>query len=232
VGTPGRLSAMERFTSRVRAQASMGELRDLLGRIVPDPALHARLVNTLSRMEYVGVRKMLKARHADDLDEEGLLHVIEEASHALRLKRAALKLAGADTDGVATYREGHTLGGPAGEDYMQGVDRACERLLAPLDLPERERAEANYLLSTAAIEVRAEAFYPLYEECLQAAGAPFSVNGILKDELRHLAEMQESLTATLPTDWEHLVDEAVDAESECFERWLAAIRAATLAPAG
>ena len=61
--------------------------------------------------------------------------------------------------------------------------------------------------------------------------------------------MQESLTATLPDDWERLVDAAVDAETECFECWLAAlglgvhgetecfecwlaaIRAAALAPA-
>lgn len=216
---------MERFTRRVRAQESMVELRELLVRVVARPDLHARLVNTLSRMEYVGVRKMLKARHADRLDEEGLLHLIEEASHALRLKRAAIQLNNGESAGVATYAEHHSLAGAAGEAYMQGVDRACEELLAPLELDPVARSEANYLLSTAAIEVRAEAFYPLYEECLQQAGAPFSVKAILKDELRHLAEMELSLAQALPGRWEALLERAVEAERACFEAWLAAVAA-------
>lgn len=217
---------MERFTTIVRAQSSMSDLRQLLTRVVASSALHARFVNTLSRMEYIGVRKMLKARHADLLDEEGLLHIIEEASHALRLKRAALQLNGQQEAGVRTYSEADTLAGPAAEDYMQGVDRGCEKLMAGQGLEGAAMSDANYLLSTAAIEIRAEAFYPLYEECLQAAGAPFSVKSILKDELRHLAEMRVSLAAHFPQNWAELVGQAVVVESECFERWLRAMQTA------
>lgn len=199
----------------------------MLDRVVADPVLHARFVNTLSRMEYIGVRKMLKARQADLLDEEGLLHIIEEASHALRLKRAALLLGGQDAGDVRTYSDEHTLAGQAGEDYMQGVDRGCEELLASTDLEAASRCEANYLLSTAAIEIRAEAFYPLYEQCLQAAGAPFSVKSILKDELRHLEEMRESLGRLFPDCWRQLVSQAVALESTCFERWLEEMQASS-----
>jgi len=214
---------MNRYTTQVRAEPAMTELRELLPQILASPELHARLVNTLSRMEYIGVRKMLKTRHSDDLDEAGLLHIIEEASHALRLKRAAFQLGG-ERDSVATYAEAHTLGGQAGEDYMQAVDQACEDLLSDLPLDARQRAEANYLLSSVVIEVRAEAFYPLYEECLQAAGAPFSVNSILKDELKHLAEMQASLQALFPDEWEGFVEGALEKEGACFRSWLTAIR--------
>jgi len=203
----------------------MQQLRVLLEGLLPRPDLHARLVNTLARMEYVGARKMLKARHADRLDEEGLLHVIEEASHALRLKRAAIQLNGGQRAGVATFCADDTLAGPAGEEYMQAVDRACEGLLAGLALEPVARSEANYLLSTAAIEIRAEAFYPLYEECLRKAGAPFSVKAILKDELRHLAQMESSLTDTFSQSWVELVGRAVELESACFERWVAAVSA-------
>lgn len=215
---------MERFTNRVRAQAAIGELRTLLTQIITAPGLHARFVNTLSRMEYIGVRKMLKARDSKRLDESGLQHIIEEASHALRLKRAAVKLNGGEEDGVRTYSERDTLAGFAGEEYMQGVDRACEELLESAALEPDDRADINYLLSTTAIEIRAEAFYPLYEECLREADAGFSVNAILKDELRHLAEMGESLAQGLGEGWEELVERAVDAESLCFERWLVAVR--------
>jgi hypothetical protein len=220
------ISGMNRFTTRVRAQASMVELRDFLPSVIAVPRLHARLVNTLSRMEYIGVRKMLKARHADLLDEAGLQHIIEEASHALRLKRAAIKLNGGRQLGVQNYSEADTLAGPSGEEYMQGVDRACEALLAPVELDGPERSEANYLLSTAAIEIRADAFYPVYEECLQEAEAGFSVNAILKDELRHLQEMQQSLEVCLPGNWSVMVARAVEAETACFEGWLASIRRA------
>lgn len=216
---------MERFTSEVRAQEGMRALRDFLPTVIASPALHARLVNTLSRMEYIGVRKMLKARQSELLDESGLQHIIEEASHALRLKRAAIKLNGGLEAGVATYSEADTLGGEAGEAYMQGVDRACEALLEPLPFDSAQRSEANYLLSTTAIEVRAEAFYPVYEDCLQAAQAGFSVNAILKDELRHLAEMGASLAELLGEGWETLLAKAVEAETRCFEAWFAAIRA-------
>jgi hypothetical protein len=217
---------MERFTTIVRAQSSMADLRQLLTQVVASPALHARFVNTLSRMEYIGVRKMLKARHADLLDEEGLLHIIEEASHALRLKRAALQLNGQSEEGVRTYSQQDTLAGPAAEEYMQGVDRGCETLMVDQALEGAARSDANYLLSTAAIEIRAEAFYPLYEECLQAAGAPFSVKSILKDELRHLAEMRTSLAAHFPGNWEDLVSRAVEVETTCFGRWLTSMQAA------
>lgn len=217
---------MEAFTRLIRGQENLGRLRSLLAEVVVRPRLHARLVNTLSRMEYVGVRKMLKARHADLLDEEGLLHVIEEASHALRLKRAAIQLNDGSAEGIETYREEHSLAGPAGEAYMQGVDRACEELLAPLGLEGPAASDANYLLSTTAIELRAEAFYPLYEECLREAGAPFSVKAILKDELRHLAEMGGALERSLPSRWEELLGAAVERETACFEDWLAAVAAA------
>ena len=207
----------------------MGELHGLLTDVVASPALHARFVNTLSRMEYIGVRKMLKARHADCLDEEGLLHVIEEASHAMRLKRAAIQLNGGGEEGVRTYSESDTLAGPAGEKYMQGVDRGCETLLENCGLEGAARSDANYLLSTTAIEIRAEAFYPMYEECLQAAGAPFSVKSILKDELRHLAEMGESMSSIFPDTWQDLVQSSVEIESKCFEEWLEAMMAASRA---
>lgn len=206
------------------AAPAPGALRDWLARVVADPALHARFVNSLARMEYVGVRKMLKARRAEALDLDGLQHLLEEAGHALRLKRAALALNGGAEAGVATFAESDTLAGDAAEAYLQEVDRACEALLA--ELPAAERAEANYLLSSAAIEVRAQAFYPLYEEVLRAAGGPFSVRAILKDEDRHLAEMRARLAARFGAGAGALLARALEREAAAFARWEAAMAAA------
>lgn len=195
-----------------------------LARVVADPRLHARFVNSLARMEYVGVRKMLKARRSESLDLDGLQHVLEEAGHALRLKRAALALNGGQERGIASFADADTLAGDAAEDYLQEVDRACEELLA--DQPADARIEANYLLSSAAIEVRAQAFYPAYEAALQAAGAPFSVRSILKDEDRHLAEMRLRLAERFGAAAASLLERALVREAAAFARWEAAMEAA------
>ena len=220
---------MERYAERVRSQPSMERLARILPRIVAEPFLHARMVNTLSRMEYVGVRKILKARHIDQLDLEGVQHIVEEASHALKLKKAAVKLQGGSQQGIRTYSADDTLAGDGAEDYLQGVDRACEKLLESFGFGEPLRSEANYLLSTLAIEIRAEAFYPLYEKILRQADAPFSVRSILKDEVRHLAEMARRTQELFGDPWRDLMDDAVEAESTCFDAWVEVIAQAAAA---
>ncbi len=205
-------------------------LPSILRMVVADDHLHARMLNTLSRMEYVGARKILKSRRSEDLDGSGLQHLLEETAHALRLKRAAEKLAG-DPNRVATYAEKYCLAGAAGEAYIQGVDAAAEAALA--DLPEGPvRTEHNYLLSSLAIEMRAETFYPSYELALREARCPFSVASILKDEERHLAQMRSTLDRVLP-DTGRRLDEVMEAEERLFEEWMERIETAlgsSLAP--
>ena len=210
---------MERYTALLREDGAQVRLRSMLETAIDQPELHARLVNTLARMEYVGVRKMLMARLSENLDIDGLQHVVEEASHALRLKNAALKLLGSPI-GLETFSEDHTLAGAAGEGYLQAVDTACAECLA--DLPDGSRSEINYLLSSALIEIRADAFYPVYEECLRAAGAPFSVRAIQRDEEKHLAEMKEQLLALCP-EWRERVEAVLPQEKSAFEAWLSAV---------
>lgn len=40
---------------------TQNRLEDLVERIVADPALHARWLNTFSYLEYVGIRKIVKS---------------------------------------------------------------------------------------------------------------------------------------------------------------------------
>jgi hypothetical protein len=132
-------------------------------------------------------------------------------------------LAGDRRAAVGTFSAGDTLAGDAGEGYLQAVDRAAEGTLSELD--EATRAEVNYLLSSAAIEVRAEAFYPLYEERLRAHGVPVSVAAILRDEDRHLAEMAARLAGALP-DWRRRLEAVLDAEAGFFATFLEAVETA------
>jgi hypothetical protein len=218
---------MQSYVDTCARSESAARIGPLLDRIIVDSALHARFVNTLARLEYVGVRKILKSRRAERLDLAGLQHILDETVHALRLKKAATALGGAGASAVDTFADGATLAGDAGETYLQALDRRAEEALG--DRPEDERAEANYLLTSAAIEVRAQVFYPIYEQRLRAHAAGFSVAAITKDEDRHLGEMADGLARALP-DWRRRLEPLLAAEEALFSRFLSAVEAALHGP--
>ncbi len=211
---------MKNYVSALQNDATAQRLSALLKTIVAAPQLHARMLNTLARLEYVGVRKMLKSRRADQLDLEGVQHIVDESIHVLRLKKAALAVAQADAGSVRTFDNGNTLAGDEAEGYFQDVDRVAERVLS--SLPEEPRAESNYLLTSAVIEIRAQAFYPLYEAELRASGSTVSVAPIMRDEDRHLEEMLSALAAKLPDGDERLAA-VLDAEGALFARFVQAL---------
>jgi hypothetical protein len=213
---------MQRYVIALQQGHDARRMADLLARIVGNRALHARMLNTLARLEYVGVRKMLKSRRAERLDLDGLQHMLEETVHAVRLKRAAVA-AGQGAVAVKTFADADTLAGDHAEAYFQAVDHAAEAALA--DLPEAARTEVNYLLTSAAIEVRAEVFYPAYESALQAAGAEFSVASILRDEDKHLVDMAAALERALP-DWRRRLDQVLAREQALYGDFMAALERA------
>ena len=211
---------MHEYVTACASHDNAAHTRRLLDRIVVDAPVHARFVNTLSRLEYVGVRKILKSRRSERIGLDGLQHILDEAVHALRLKKAAVALAGGGGDGVVTFADDATLAGDAGEGYLQALDRRAEEAL--LDLAPADRAEANYRLTSAAIEVRAQVFYPIYDRCLHDNSVGFSVAAIAKDEDRHLDEMAAGLEGTLP-DWRRRLEAVLVAEEALYARFLAAV---------
>lgn len=212
---------MREYVTACAAHENAERTRRVLERIVGNREAHARFVNTLARLEYVGVRKILKSRRSERIDMDGLQHILDEAVHALRLKKAAVALAGSG-DGVLTFSDGATLAGNAGESYLQALDRRAEEML--VDLPAGDRADANYRLTSAAIEVRAQVFYPIYDECLRTHGVGFSVASISKDEDRHLEEMSAGL-ASVP-EWRPRLELVLAAEEALYARFLSAVEAA------
>lgn len=213
---------MQRYIEACTRAADAARTEQLLDRIISTPALHARFVNTLARMEYVGVRKLLKSRRAERLDLDGLQHMLDENVHALRLKKAATALAGTAGATVTTFSDADTLAGDAGEEYLQALDRRAEAELA--DLGEARRAEVNYLMTTAAVEVRAQVFYPVYDRRLAAHRAGFSVALITKDEDRHLADVGRTLERELG-DWEARFERLMTAEAALFRTFLDRVEA-------
>ena len=174
----------------------------ILARLTGDAARHARFLNTLSLLEYIGVRKILKSQPAEGLSAEMLEHILEEARHAYVLKRLALRVGG---EAVATYAAPALLCGEEARRYIQTLDRSAE-----IDLKESRdsasgaaatggavpaggvspasgSASVNYLYTTLLIEERAGAVYPLYEPLLARVGLGGVLAGIIREEEGHLS---------------------------------------------
>jgi hypothetical protein len=220
---------MQRYIEACAEGEGAERLIHVLEEIIAEPELHARFVNTLARLEYVGVRKMLKSRRSELLTIDGLQHILDEAVHALRLKKAAVALGASFGARVTTFSGHDTLAGDEGEDYLQAIDLAAGPLAAGAAVREdwtpARRAEANYLLTSAAIEVRAQIFYPIYDRLLAERRVGFSVAAIAKDEDRHLAEMADGLGRTF-ADWRAVFEPLLAAEERLFCGFMDAVRAA------
>ena len=155
-----------------------------LKKLIDHPEIHGRFLNTLSLMEYIGARKIVKSQRESQIDSEVLAHMTEEIRHAQIFKKLALQI----SDGrLRTYDEEYLAAGAEGRSYLQTIDRGIESLLG------HGRFWENYLLSTLVIEERANQVYPEYARLL----APFGMDGylktILREEAKHLNEIREQL---------------------------------------
>jgi rubrerythrin len=157
-----------------------------------NPALHARFINTISFMEYVGARKIMKSQMDTEFDLELLSHVAEEAKHAWLVKRLALRV---DQAAAETYGPEHLLCPDEAEGYLQSIDAAAEAALADVDVTDAgcTKQWLNYLYSSLLIEERADTFYKVYAVVLEEIGLAGTVRSILKDETKHLAAMAERI---------------------------------------
>lgn len=161
----------------------------LLENIVLKPSVHARWLNTLSFLEHIGTRKIVKSQDSEQLNLMVLEHIAEEARHAFFFKKLAHKI---DAASCFSYEEKFLLGGGRTEDYFQRLDRKIDETLAS-QYPDRRRTFFAYLYVTLLVEERAMSVYRLYEEVLQKNKAGLSLRSVLLEEQRHLEQMLELL---------------------------------------
>jgi hypothetical protein len=185
-----------------------------LQRLAGRPEVHARFVNTLSLLEYIGARKILKSQKESRITAELLAHAAEEIRHAQALKRVALKLSDGRLEG---YSQDELLAGSEARAYIQDVDHT------PLLEGEPSRdAFTSYLYATLLIEERANRIYPLYEPILAEAGHPGVLKGILKEEVAHLCDIRREIEASGGPGLEPLRAR----EEKAFNSWWSAVESA------
>ncbi len=192
----------------------------LLQHIVENNELHTRWLNTLSFMENAGARKISACEDKTKVDIIQLKHAAEEHRHAYYLKKQIGKL---DPQACPDYRHSSLLAPFATRHYLHQLDmQTCRYLKQVFALSGQALKYAAYLFVTYAIEVRADALYPVYQQALDKAGSKVMVRSIIVEEEGHLEEMMAQLKTFSP-DWETHARQVQALEQQLFINWMNAI---------
>jgi len=196
-------------------------MKDLLTKIVADNSLHARWLNSLSFLENTGARKISASENTHTVNLMILKHAAEEARHAYYLKKQIQKL-GADE--CPDYSSEYLLAPGHSYTYLNLLDVHVSRYLKKtLNLIGSDLRFASYLLVTYAIEVRADALYPVYQDELTRQESKVTVKSIILEEEGHLEEMIHQLTQFSP-DWEKHAGLVCAVEERLFNSWIEGIK--------
>lgn len=178
------------------------EIKELMEGWTAFPKSHAQWLNTLSFLEYIGCRKIVKSQDAQVINSEILQHIAEEARHASFFKKEAEKI----NCRPMGYSAKEMIAGEAAEDYFQQLDRAVEEKLKGASKDPRF---LNYLYVTWLVETRATQVYEIYQSILEKKNFDFSLKSLLREEQRHLDEMTEWIQQLDPqkaTNWREFIE--------------------------
>ena len=194
------------------------QLRRLLDLIVSSDELHAKWLNTVSYLENCGARKIAACEHPTLVREEVLKHASEEFRHAHYLKSQIDRVSSSE---IPNYSLPNLIGGTATYHYLNALDLKTSRYLSTLGLSKSLIREAAYLLVTYAIEMRAEEFYPIYDEVLRQHHSKVAVKSILLEEKEHLEEMRTGLKA-MPSGFVY-AEQICAIEEALYQKWINAV---------
>lgn len=204
--------------------AATVRLSALLDAVDRSDLLRARFLNTLSYMEHIGATKIARSQSGPQADFMSLKHAAEEARHAFFLKKLCLKVQpGACPD----YGHPHLLAPLPSRQYLYRLDLHAARLCKAAGLEGAALRRLAYLLVTYAIEVRADALYPVVEAHLERYPGRVSVASIIAEEEGHLAEMEAALLA-YPPALQALREQLLAYEAQLYEAWMQALEAELL----
>lgn len=185
-------------------------MKNIILKIIQNQTIFAKFLNTLSLLEYIGARKILKSQAQEKINLILLDHAEEELRHAQVLKRAALKL----VPQFDTYSSETLLCGKQASQYFQTIDHTFNTL----------NPEHAYLYTTWIIEERALKFYSAFDEVLLENKMPTLFRGILIEEQNHLEVILAYLN-NLP-EAQSKMQQAKELEDHAFKTFLAAVEKA------
>lgn len=162
----------------------MTEWKNCIHELIKNPELHARFLNTLSLLEFIGARKIMKSQKEELVTPSVLAHATEEIRHAQIIKKLAIKVGGKT---VIDYSDAALLCGTEARAYIHGIDYKAQQILNESD------SWRNYLLTTLVVEERAQEIYPYYDSALIPLGLNGPLQSIVREEVGHLEDVVEKL---------------------------------------
>jgi len=148
---------------------------------------HYLWLRSLSYLEYIGYRKMVKALGYDNVNKGVFHHLTDEIQHSFMLRELAEKSYGGKNRDLDFNRDHQGIA----EEYFQGIDRDIG------DWVKRWTGKENpflcYLLTSYIVEKRAMQVYPNYFNQLGEAPSKYIIQKIIKDESEHLAYLEAHL---------------------------------------
>lgn len=177
----------------------------ILEKIISDKKQHAYWLNTLSFLEYIGTRKILKSLPAKHFNVTLLEHINEEARHSLFFKKLAQKILKKNL----SFHFDEMVCAKDAEAYFQKIDKKAKDFAQYNPL-------LNYLYTTYMIESRAVLVYSIYNKVLDRNNFPFSLNPVLKDEEKHLDFVVASIRQLDPFAEKHFEELKTCEYSEYF----------------
>lgn len=202
----------------------MTDLKAIIKIIISNPELHAKWINTLSYMENVGARKISKFEHRTETSLMILKHAAEEARHAFFLKKQIQKI---DGNLCPSFSAEYILAPYQSLEYLNFLDVGISRFLKEkYQLTGYDLKFGAYLLTTYAIEIRANDIYPVYQDVLTAENSEINVKSIIQEEIGHLEEMEKDIVSFF-SEPSLVKSLSIEIESNLFQSWINALKKET-----
>ncbi len=191
----------------------------LIDKIISEPTLHVKWLNTLSYLEHTGSRKIHKSNFGPYLNLEILSHACEEARHAYSFKKFIQKVDPEKKD--INYDFKNLLAGFSSFKYFQKLDLEVYKYIkSKLDLNDKYYLTfVVYLYVTYTIEERANMVFHIYNQFLEKTSYRISLKGIIKEEEKHMKVIY-SILEKQDFNYELFLKDLSNIETQLFDQYL------------
>ena len=155
-----------------------------------DKRSHAGLLALFAILENIGARKIHRFQRFEEFFSEDILsHAAEESRHALIFAKRYRQLTG-----QSLRANEHPVIMRSAKRYFRILDIQIGRLIQAQGIADaQKKLFYSYLLTTKIIEEQATIIYRTYESIIGSTLEGFTLKAILKDEERHLCQMNAQI---------------------------------------
>jgi bacterioferritin (cytochrome b1) len=188
-----------------------------LDEILSSDSKHYLWLKTLSYLEYIGYRKMVKAIPYTAVDQEVFHHLSDEIQHSFMLKELAHQSFGGQNFSEEALKQFADIA----ETYFQGIDSHIHDWV--LKNTGEDNPFLSYMWVSYIIEKRAMKVYPQYFAKLTQSSLKIVLQKIIKDESQHLSYL-EKMIQHFPSFGSLKENPLFDFEETCFINFLKNLR--------